>query len=144
MLKFKPKPMKTIIYKGRLITVTMEVPGLSSLDYKRKYADHLESLWQSSTIHASPELMERFKDGETVVEGKDYEIKNIGRTRLLSNGIEAEYKVRIAVPLPAVEEGSQDEMWQELIHEVERHQKRETLYPEVIERLKQQYKLTKI
>lgn len=129
---------KTIIFNGRLITVTMEVPGLSSLDYKRKYADHLESLWQSSTIHASKELMERFKDGEELPEGS-YDVWTSTTPTSGCNN-----KIAIIVAFPAVEEGSQDEMWAKIIFDARWYDGTPQGLVKMTEHFKSQYKLTKI
>lgn len=75
----------------------------------KDYINHLESLWNQSTIHASAELQERFKDGEELPEGS-YEVGVLTTPTIGCNN-----EIPINVAFPAVEEGSQDEVWRDLL-----------------------------
>lgn len=117
-----------IIYKSRIVSPKMEKPvqdkykttpelggGYRVTDWLSfdtallEYEQHLESLWPDG-IECSPELLEKFKDGDEVIEGKDYQLER----RPVCHGRHSTMgEFAVPVQSDAVEEG-EDEMWKDI------------------------------
>jgi hypothetical protein len=70
---------KYLLHNSRLVKPEMEKP--SRIDdwrsfhvEKNNYNAHLESLWQESKIECSQELLAKWKDGDWLIEGKDFKL----------------------------------------------------------------------